>query len=171
MGRIFFISDTHFNHTNILKYEPDERFSTVEDRNEFIIENWNRVVKPEDKIYHLGDVFMGTITNYIPIHKRLAGKKRLIVGNHDRIVATCQQQLFQKVMLWKVFNDPPFLFTHVPVHPSTITERTGFDSGWNIHGHTHSNGSPEPQYRSVCVELNNYTPVEFDFLYEEWKKQ
>ena len=81
---IWFTSDTHFNHTNILKYEPNTRpFATIEEMNETIISNWNKVVGEEDTIYVLGDFFMGLLTDIEPIFKRLNGKVILIRGNHD----------------------------------------------------------------------------------------
>ena len=45
--RLFFTSDTHFNHTNILQY-CNRPFKTVDQMNETIITNWNNVVEPDD---------------------------------------------------------------------------------------------------------------------------
>ena len=81
---IYFTSDTHFNHTNILKYEPETRpFETIEEMNETLIANWNNVVKEEDTVYVLGDFFMGMLDAIEPIYNRLNGKVILIRGNHD----------------------------------------------------------------------------------------
>lgn len=170
LKEVWFISDTHFNHANILKFEPDKRFSTPEDRNELIIQNWTRLVKPEDKIYHLGDVYFGGLESYLPIHKRLTGKKRLLIGNHDNVAAICQQNLFQKIGLWRVWDKAPLVFTHVPIHPDSIIERTHWETGWNVHGHIHSNKSPGPQYYCVCVEQTNYSPVSIEQLISAWKE-
>ena len=52
---IYFISDTHFYHHRILEY-TNRPFDRIEDMNETIIENWNKVVTPKDTVYHLGDV-------------------------------------------------------------------------------------------------------------------
>lgn len=160
----WFISDTHFFHENILKWGRD--FSSVEEMNEHMIEKWNSVVKQGDKVYHLGDVWMGPSSHddRAKLWSRLNGSKQLIVGNHDDVKYLAKSGFFKKIQLWRVWNDKPLLFTHVPVHPDCLHERVIQAGGVNVHGHTHFNGSPEGPYRSVCVELNNYTPVNLDEL-------
>lgn len=162
---IWFISDTHFQHKNIIRFSPDpDKFSTVEERDELMIENWNKVVKPGDKVYHLGDVGFGDKANLPGIINRLNGSKRLVIGNHDDVKFWAAGGAFQKMMLWRVWDSKPMLFTHVPVHPEALLERTGSDLAINVHGHTHTAGSPAGPYRSVTVELNNYTPVHLEEL-------
>lgn len=163
MRDIWFISDTHFQHENILKYQK-EPFSSATERDEHMIDNWNKVVKKGDKVYHLGDVFFGSKETFKTLWPRLNGSKRLIVGNHDDILFLSSGGFFSKVQLWRVWHDKPLLFTHVPVHLSSLHERILQAGGVNVHGHTHLNGSPEGPYRSVCVELNNYTPVNLEEL-------
>jgi calcineurin-like phosphoesterase family protein len=171
MANIWVISDTHFNHANILKFEdklgkPCRVFSGVDEMNETMIANWNSVVKPQDKVYHLGDVLFGLDkpawldANF----KRLNGKKRLIVGNHDNIKLL--SQWFSEVMLWRDFSEFGLLLTHVPVHQSTLKENHRFGDGSmvNVHGHIHQNASPDGPYKCVCVEQTNYTPVNIDEL-------
>lgn len=143
-------------------------FSTVEEMDEALIDNWNSVVKPGDKVYHLGDVTFGNKENYIEnIHKKLNGKKRLIVGNHDDVKFLAPY--FQKVMLWRMFRDLGLLLTHVPVHRSTLGEGRFDGKGMiNVHGHIHQNPSPEGPYKCVCVEQINYTPINIEELRQEW---
>jgi calcineurin-like phosphoesterase family protein len=99
---------------------------------------------------------------------RLNGRKRLIVGNHDDIKFLSSGGFFDKVMMWRVFMDQKLLLTHVPVQEDSIHERIKDANGYNIHGHTHDKGSPisfaGPLYKSVCVELTNYTPVNIEEL-------
>lgn len=158
----WFISDTHFFHANILKWGRD--FSSVEEMNEHMIEKWNSVVKKGDKVYHLGDVWMGPSAHEdrAKLWNRLNGSKQLIVGNHDDVKYMAKGGFFKKIQLWRVWNDRPLLFTHVPVHEDCLHERVVQAGGLNVHGHTHLNGSPKGPYRSVCVELNNYTPVNLE---------
>lgn len=126
-----------------------------------LIENWNAVVKPGDKVYHLGDVMFGDKENFKKLWPKLHGKKRLIVGNHDDVKFLAGGSFFEKVMLWRWFDE--LLFTHVPTHPQTLQEaRGGHSHAVNVHGHTHTNGSPVGPYTSVCVELTNYQPTHIE---------
>lgn len=71
---IWFISDTHFGHANILEYEKEARpFSSLEEMHEVMIERWNSVVQPKDILYHLGDFAFGR--RGLSVASRLNGKK------------------------------------------------------------------------------------------------
>jgi calcineurin-like phosphoesterase family protein len=173
LSDIWVTSDSHFNHKNILNFTDNEgrrvrSFNSVEEMNEVLIERWNEVVKPGDKIYHLGDVFFGPKSWIEQNWKRLNGKKRLIVGNHDDIEYIVQQRMFEKVVMWRMFTEFNLLLTHVPVNNSTLYERR-FNNGpmtpmINVHGHIHSNASPVGPYVCVCVEQTDYRPVNIQEL-------
>ena len=77
----FYISDTHFDHGNCIKFDGEENlFPTVEDKNETIISNWNKVVKPNDTVFILGDMVWGPSSNWEKFLPRLTGKKvRLMI--------------------------------------------------------------------------------------------
>lgn len=82
--KTFFTSDTHFNHTNIIRY-CSRPFSSVEEMNRAMIERWNAVVGPGDTVYHLGDFAMGKASEWPSILPQLNGaRKILIIGSHDR---------------------------------------------------------------------------------------
>lgn len=79
----YFTSDTHFGHANIIKY-CDRPFADIGVMDATIIQNWNSIVKPEDTVYHLGDVSFTTPDRATHILGVLNGYKILILGNHDR---------------------------------------------------------------------------------------
>lgn len=81
----FYVSDTHWCHQRLLSMQP-RPFSTIEEHDEYLIEAWNSVVRDDDIVYHLGDVFFSLSRNadrVREIFNRLKGKKHLIIGNHD----------------------------------------------------------------------------------------
>lgn len=165
MADIWVTSDTHFGHDNIIDY-CDRPFHNSHDMNAALIERWNAFVKPQDKIYHLGDVYMDMSKGYIEnVLQRLNGHKRLILGNHDNGKDQILQRYFEKIDVWRAFGHEKLLLTHVPVHPSTIEKK-----GWvNVHGHIHQNKSPEGPYRNVCVEWTDYFPINLEELRDKNK--
>jgi calcineurin-like phosphoesterase family protein len=170
MPNIFVISDTHFGHANILGFTDNtgkrvRDFSDVTEMNECMIQRWNSVVTPSDKVYHLGDVFFGSEKNAHDVLSVLNGHKRLVVGNHDNLKNKVLHMHFEKISLWRMFPDYGFLLTHVPVHPSTLGEsRFTGKQMVNVHGHIHQNKSPEGPYKCVCVEQTNYYPIALEDL-------
>lgn len=161
MRDIWFISDTHFYHGNILKFTGDDGkrirpdFQSVEEMNEKMAQNWNELVKPGDHVWHLGDFAMGFKTGCEQLIKRLNGRKRLCVGNHDEVKEVAP--FFEKVVLWRIFKEFNFTCTHIPLMSSQL-RKTAF----NVHGHIHQNLMADPHYINVCVEHTNYTPVHLD---------
>lgn len=171
LRNIFAISDTHFNHKNILGFENDagqliRTFGCVEEMNEVMVQNWNAVVKDHDIVYHLGDVYFGPECEAQVLLGRLRGRKRLVLGNHDTGKDKVLHMNFQKISVWRLFPEFSMLLTHVPVHPSTLGHR-GVER--NGHGHIHQNVvkdrvmnselRPDSRYVNFCVEHTGYTPV------------
>ena len=78
---IYFTADAHFGHANIIKM-CERPFPDVETMNESMIAAWNERVHGNDTVYIVGDLFF-RCADPESILKRLKGKKRLIVGNHD----------------------------------------------------------------------------------------
>lgn len=180
MSDIWVISDTHFNHANILKFTDSAtgelirgaRFSTVKEMDDYMIEQWNATVKPGDKVYHLGDVMFGDKEYFQSMWPKLHGSKRLIVGNHDDIKYLSSGGFFAKVHMWRMFSEFGLLFSHVPIHQSGLYRVPSLDGKWpddcehllNVHGHIHQNASPPGPYRNMSVEAINYTPVNIEDL-------
>jgi calcineurin-like phosphoesterase family protein len=167
MRNIFVISDTHFFHEKMLTFtRPDGTpvrpgFASAAEVNECIADHWAQVVRPEDHIYHLGDVAFGPSLACAALVKSLPGKKRLVRGNHDRY--TTKQYLamgFEEIHGMRLMED--VWLTHAPIHPESMGRALG-----NIHGHIHANPSPSGPYFNACVEAINYTPVNVDII-REW---
>jgi calcineurin-like phosphoesterase family protein len=145
---IYLIADTHFNHANIIKY-CDRPFQTVEEMNEALIANWNKVVEENDMVIFLGDLCFKDDANVWLA--KLNGDKVVIRGNHDSI---------GKLGTRFEYNKEVFLLTHrmMPLVGRNI---------WNIHGHSHDKGNLiNKENSSICVsaELVNYTPIEISVL-------
>ena len=158
MANIYLISDTHFGHANALKFlradgvTPMRSFSCVEEMDQRMIDNWNRVVKPSDHVYHLGDVALKRqdVDRVMP---QLHGHLRLVRGNHDIFKTALYARYFDEIYGVRVLDD--IIFSHIPVHPLSIKER------WhgNCHGHLHEKDEYPGRYLNVAVERINYTPI------------
>jgi calcineurin-like phosphoesterase family protein len=176
----WFTSDTHFGHTNILKFEPEARpFSDTNHMDEVMIENWNAVVAPGDEVWHLGDAVMGDFDKGIQKMQRLNGKKILIPGNHDRIFSGAKKGYAEK---WEsayreVFDhiQPEitaitmqginFLVSHFPYagdhgDVDRYPDKRPYNDGRPlIHGHVHSLFHTKDNMFNVGVDVNDLTPV------------
>jgi calcineurin-like phosphoesterase family protein len=158
MPNVFLISDTHFGHANIYKFLNGDgtrvrhQFEDVEAGDSAMIENWNRVVGPKDKVYHLGDVFINRKARFIL--EALNGNKVLIKGNHDIFKLADYTPFFRDIRAYHVLDK--IILSHVPIHRESIGRFRG-----NVHGHLHANVVNDILYKSVCVERINYTPIEF----------
>lgn len=162
MRDIWLTSDLHLGHKNILAFINDKTgefirpgFSSVEEMNELIFDNWNETVKPGDKVYVLGDVHFDKKVG-IKL-KNLPGQKRLILGNHDDLNDGVLTEVFKKITLWRIFKDHNIILSHVPMHESSFRKVE-----FNVHGHIHEKESPSDFHINVCVEKTGYKPVHID---------
>ena len=162
MAKIFVTSDLHFDHNNIVKlaYRP---FNDVKEMNEKIIENWNNVVKLGDIVYILGDITMGKSAEVVfGFLKRLNGNMTIIKGNHDRQSVSDIQYLERKEY------ERDFVMFHYPIEEWNGSHRGSI----HLHGHTHSNIKSDKKNRyNVCLEANDYTPVELKSIIEYFEKE
>lgn len=157
--KTFLISDTHFGHANILTFKDSNEefirpFKSLEEMNETMVDNWNRVVSSDDKVYHLGDVCF-TYRWLSDVMPRLNGTKVLIKGNHDTLKLNQYQQYFKDVRAYWILDK--YILSHIPIHPESLNR-------WktNIHGHLHTNRLADNRYINVSVEQINYTPIDFE---------
>jgi len=171
--RIWFISDPHFHHANMVrggKIGIRSQFENVEQMNDYIVTAINETVAPHEKLYILGDITLDRRdTKSLEIVRRLHGHKRLIPGNHDHFPLPAYLDAgFEKVIGYREMAG--ILFSHIPIHPNQFYRFHG-----NVHGHTHTQyvkrndalrldpvQIDDWRYMNVCVEAVNYTPVLLD---------
>ncbi len=181
MADIYFVSDTHFGHENIIKF-CDRPFKTVKEMDERLAENWARTVRSQDHVYHLGDVTMERKgreeEGFIKFMRKLPGHLRLVMGNHDHFPTEVYLEAgFEKIYgTWRGIAN--ILLSHIPIHPSGLGGCIA-----NVHGHIHQHDSPAPQivglergtrivpYVNICVERTEYRPIHLDELLARIRSQ
>lgn len=163
---VWVTSDTHFNHANIIKY-CNRPFSSVEEMNETIIENWNKVVSEDDIVYHLGDFALGDKSLIPNILKRLNGHISFIMGNHDNLnimeKLSNEDHLITDLFWEEVIKvgKKTIILNHYPF--SSLPDPNYNDNIIQLHGHVHSTPDKPWNYfdnqYDVGVDNNNFTPV------------
>lgn len=166
---IFFVSDQHFSHSNILKFTTSNgeklrpEFSSIEEMDVELINRHNKVIDQYQKIYFLGDICFN-LNRYHSIMPRLNGKKRLILGNHDKFNMYEYLKYFEKIQeSWQPVRN--ILFTHRPVYLGDNNDRIIY----NVHGHIHRGQLEDKRYLNISVEETDYTPIHFDQIIERLK--
>ena len=186
MAATFLISDTHFGHEKtctVFKREdgsPLRPFASAEEMDEFMIRAWNDRVRPNDKVYHLGDVVINR--KFLHVLGRLNGDKVLIRGNHDIFKLEDYTQYFRDVRGYDVKNG--MILSHIPVHVESLGR-----FGVNIHGHLHANrvmrirgvdvksgevlysNEIDPRYHCVCVEQTDFAPISLEEVYDRIRQE
>jgi len=172
---IWFISDPHFGHENIIKFTGLDGnkirpgFNDIDHMNTTIIQHWNSMISPSDKVYCMGDFGNPDIA------AQLNGKKRLILGNHD-VKWDKLHKYFQKISLIRWFNEDGvnFVVSHCPLRfdADSLPHR---QVHFNVHGHIHEklvkteHGTDDLRYVNLCVEHTDWKPVNMDQLVKMMK--
>lgn len=93
---VFFTSDTHFGHNNIIRY-CDRPFADADEMDEALVANWNAAVKPTDTVWHLGDVALCSVSRLREILDCLNGNIHLVIGNHERATLQLRDRFVEVV--------------------------------------------------------------------------
>lgn len=180
MAEVFFTSDTHFGHANVIRF-CDRPFSSVEEMDEALIENWNNRVTNNDTVYILGDFIFRAKEAPEVYLKRLRGKKHLIIGNHDKDwMKKCDLQKYFKSVheLWNTSDGKRALtLFHRPMLSWPHENRV-----YMVHGHIHNNTQTDDwkfiwtkdRMLNAGVDINNYMPVTFEEMLDnniQFKKE
>ena len=165
---IWFTSDTHFGHKNIIKYS-NRPFETKEEMDFKMIENWNKRVGRADTVYHLGDFCFMDEQSGQSILNRLNGKKHLIIGNHDK--AGTRLQGWESISHYKeVSIDGQFI---ILCHYAMRVWNKSHHGSWMLYGHSHGSLPDDPNALSfdVGVDCHNYQPINMDEIRRIMKKK
>lgn len=179
MGKIYITSDTHFNHSNIIKY-CNRPFSDVNEMNNTLIDNWNKIVNKNDLVIHLGDFSFGkTIASIKKIRDKLNGDIILILGNHDYLsqddyIKAGFSHVYSKleVNLYNTFC----IFCHFQMLYWNKSEH----GSMHFYGHHHKETDKAEAIASMYasnrrfnagVDLNNYTPINLYSIINELKNK
>lgn len=130
MSDIWFVSDTHFGHKNIIKY-CGRPYADTGEMDAALLDNWNKVVKPEDTVWHLGDV---AFHNH-EIIGQLNGFINLVPGNHDherrKKVEPFVDKWHDEVVYLEIDSKRKFTLCHYPF------ESWRREYPFHLHGHSH----------------------------------
>lgn len=166
---IFFTADQHYNHKNIIRY-CNRPFASVEEMNEILIENHNKVVKEKDTVYNLGDfIFTRKLDTFSTVVDRLNGKQHFISGSHDYWA----KQLLTSVREIEVIYSQKYKVSIVLCHYAMRVWPKSHYGSWQLYGHSHGR-LPLPgigKQMDVGVDCWNFFPISIDFVVEYMKKQ
>lgn len=166
---MWFTSDTHFRHANIIKY-CNRPFESVKEMDETLIENWNKVVGPKDTVWHLGDFMFerrspDKIKEYAD---RLNGKIHLILGNHDQFHLCRGAGCFESINEQRQIKHEGQKITLN--HYSMRVWNCSHHGAWQLYGHSHGS-LPDIGGLTfdVGVDAQEYRPVHFDEIAKAMK--
>lgn len=170
MSNIFFTSDTHFFHKNILKFCPDTRFGTDHvEMTELMVEDWNKRVQPGDVVYHLGDVSFGRTEESEKVLARLNGELHLIQGNHDGgvVQGPCRKRWASvQPYLRKKINGQDIVMFHYPI----VEWDCMHHGSWHFYGHVHGKNMGLSDRKAMDVGVDSRGHVDMaPWSFEELK--
>ena len=184
-NNIFFTSDTHFGHENIINF-CKRPFSSVEEMDQKLIENWNKVVKPSDYIFHLGDFCFKGSQYWDKILDQLNGHKFLVLGNHDlKNLKDGPMIKFDWIGMqaYIIIGGRSIFLNHFPFLCYGGSYRDIDNAVYSFHGHTHLSSNSMsgkdiirlkmcfPTQFDVGVDANNFTPISFNDIDNRIKEQ
>lgn len=156
---IWFTSDTHFGHVNVIEY-CGRPFTQVDEMNRVMIERWNARVRPEDTVYHLGDFAFGPYESIAKFLGLLKGYIHLVRGNHDRSLQRMGQAGFYDVhsSTTIIHKGLRLLLSHKPVVDVPA------DVDYHLHGHVHEKWARRGNKINVGVDVRGFAPVTLEEL-------
>ena len=172
---IFFTGDTHFGHANIIKY-CNRPFSSARQMDECLIEIWNRIVRPGDIVYHLGDFAFCDRNRALEILSQLNGKKIICRGNHDKLLKDgAIREQFEKIVDYlEIYVDDNSLEQKrqmiVLSHYAFLVWNKRHYGSWMLHGHSHGSlqyPAGHTRIMDVGVDACNFQPISYEQVKEK----
>jgi calcineurin-like phosphoesterase family protein len=168
MSTIFFTSDHHFCHSNIIDF-CNRPFENVEEMNRVLIDRWNEKVMPDDEVYYLGDFFISKDNNEIAeILQSLNGTIYLIAGNHEGHALNHRRRFKWIKDYYELKVKDPDCKNGVQriilFHYAMRVWRGDSRGNWHLYGHSHGNLSDKEDRLSidVGVDCHNFYPLSYD---------
>lgn len=172
MADIWFTSDLHMMHNKAFLWEP-RGFSNEKEMCEALVENWNKIVKPEDTVYDLGDMALSDVQVAVKYLQKLNGKHFWIRGNHDTenkvdyIMNACWDKMYYCSWAEVIkHNKQSIYMSHYPTLTSNYDDKKFSQHVINLHGHTHQQTNwlhaDNPFMYHVGIDSHNNTPVHID---------
>jgi calcineurin-like phosphoesterase family protein len=152
----WFTSDEHYDHINIIRFQ-NRPFKNIEEMREIMIANHNAVVKPEDRVWHLGDFSFAQTSVSQKIFNRLLGHKFLILGNHDRTNRLPKGWVSIDSMKQIEIDGKTIILCH---YAMKVWDKSHHGS-YQLYGHSHGHLPGTTQSQDVGVDCWNFTPVQF----------
>lgn len=178
--KLFFTSDLHFNHNNIIRF-CNRPFKDSKEMQEKLIENWNNTVSNNDIIFNLGDFnWFPTRHETKKLIDKLNGNKYFLLGNHDTIqmyelINDENFHLCQDITTIHLYKDNIYyeiVLCHYPLacYPHSIHKNV-----YQFFGHIHTlKDTPltefekpltlNPNQMDVGIDRWDYKPIEFNEL-------
>lgn len=152
---IWFTSDTHYGHANIIEY-CKRPFANTAEMNKVMAERWNARVKPGDTVYHLGDFALGPGEDLDAHRKQLAGRIVLVKGNHDRSTTRMLTAGFDEVVpeLFLALEGTQLYLHHQP----RLSPFWGAKAQLHLCGHVHNQWARQDDTINVGVDVRDFEP-------------
>lgn len=177
----FITSDTHWGHSNIIRYN-NRPFRDVDEMDEELILRWNAKVPKNAVVYHLGDFAFASPKKLYTILQRLHGRIRFFPGNHDKwLLMSPENGLGIKEKYQNIADRfewvRPFGFHESSTNDGTLVVMCHYAmqvwnkhhyGAWMLHGHSHGSLPPGNRARmDVGIDCHpNYEPFSFEEIYE-----
>lgn len=161
----WFTADHHFGHVNAITY-CDRPFSSILEMDYVLIKRWNELIKPDDKVYHLGDFTLGNFDQYTHYRDQLNGNISIIQGNHDHrwfkpfdVTESVRQLVTTKL------NGKYFILCHYAMRVWNMSHY----GSYHLYGHSHGRLLPsewDDKSMDVGVDCHNFYPISLEQVLE-----